>query len=149
MDVLTREALSGCVDDLIALDRAALEEAWGSPEFLLELPGKWELSRLLLDGSGRVAGFAIASIKSPGIHIHRLVVSSELRGGGLGYAFLKSIAADAAARGVPSLTLKVGLSNDGARRFYEKLGFEESGRDSKNATLAVGTNTLLTTGQAR
>jgi ribosomal-protein-alanine N-acetyltransferase len=149
MAVLTRETLSGRVDDFVALDRATLEEAWGSREFLLELPGKWELSRLALDWTGRVAGFAVASIKPTGVHVHRLVVAAGFRGRGLGRALLKSVAADAAGRGVSTLTLKVGVSNEEARRFYENLGFDESGRDPRNVALTVRVSALLATGQAR
>lgn len=147
--VLTRETLSGRVDDFVTLDREALDEPWGPREFLLDLPGKWEVSRLALDGAGRVAAFAVASIKSSGIHIHRLVVAAGFRGRGLGRDLLKSIAADATGRGVSTLTLKVALSNVDARRFYETLGFGESGRDARNVALAVSVFRLLPVEQPR
>ncbi|MGA7990083.1 MAG: GNAT family N-acetyltransferase [Thermoanaerobaculia bacterium] len=148
MAALTRETLSTHVDALVALDREALEAGWTSREFLLDLPGKWEVSRLALAGNGRVAGFLVASIKPPGIHVHRLVVAGEFRGGGLGRELLRRVAADAGTHGVSTVTLKVAPPNEDALRFYKNLGFQESGRDSKNVALTTSVSTLLATGRA-
>jgi [ribosomal protein S18]-alanine N-acetyltransferase len=147
--ILSRALVREHLERLLEMDRETPGERWAEPQFLLDLPGKWECSRLALVSSEVVGGFAIASFKENGIHIHRLVVAAGFRGRGLGRALLKSVAADAAAREVSTLTLKVGLSNEEARRFYENLGFEESGRDLRNVALTVRVSALLATGQAR
>lgn len=149
MTTLTRGMLPDRVAELVALDREALDDGWTSREFLLDLPGKWEVSRLALDGSGRVAGFLVASIKPSGIHVHRLVVAGAFRGRGLGRDLLREVAADAGARGILLVTLKVAPSNGDALRFYARLGFEESGRDPRNVALKTSVSTLLGTGRAR
>lgn len=149
MGALTREMVSKKVDELVSLDGSALEGGWTSLEFLLDLPGKWELSRLALDEDGHVAGFLVASLKLSGIHVHRLVVAGAFRGRGLGRELLRKVAAEAGTRGVSTVTLKVARSNEDALRFYENLGFEESGRDSRNIALTTRVSALLGGGRAQ
>lgn len=147
--VLTRTALASRMKELVALDGEAFGDGWREVEFFVDLPGKWELSWFVLDDRGHVAGFLVASLKPAGIHVHRLVVARALRSRGLGRELLNVVAEEAVVRGISTVTLKVAHSNEGARRFYGNLGFEESGCDAKNTVLSIAASALRGMGPTR
>ena len=135
--------LASHLSRLVAIDAEALGGGWRVHEVSLDRPGKWEVSRVGIARAGRPVGFAVASIKPTGIHVHRLAVETASRGRGLGRALLASVAADGAARGISILTLKVAPSNEEARHFYRRLGFRESALDARNVALETETSRLL------
>ena len=60
--------------------------------------------------------------------LHALYVQPRARGTGLARAMVEAAMHDAIANGATRFLLWVNAENAGARRFYEKLGFGESGR---------------------
>jgi ribosomal protein S18 acetylase RimI-like enzyme len=135
---LTRELAERLLPQLIALDdlvREELaggysEERWGEGEFLAERPDKWRWSRVALDPTGegeRVAGFWIASRNAPHrAHTHRVAVEPAGRSARVGRSLGESVAANARREGVREMTLGVSAGNEGAARFYERLGFRRA-----------------------
>lgn len=103
-------------------------EYWGEEHFLCNLPEKWRLSFAAWSGNGLEA-YAILSRKSPArAHLHHLMVAAARRGQGLGTRMVADMERRVRDLGCSHLTLKVHESNDGARRFYARLGFDESER---------------------
>jgi ribosomal protein S18 acetylase RimI-like enzyme len=82
---------------------------------------------VLLDG--RRVGAITARLDGDGVHVLDLAIVPELRGRGIGSAALAEVVGDRAAR------VEVESANAGARRFYERLGFEPAGDDG--VTLAL------------
>jgi len=109
---------------------------------LMELPEKWELSRLVVHRQEPI-GFIVASLKGERIHIHRLVVKDSHRELGLGTALLRAMAETASRRSLPTLTLKVSKQNKQAIRFYLHLGFTETSASADSLELSVLAPTLL------
>lgn len=132
---LSRALVHQYLDRLVEMDRETPGERWAETQFLVDLPGKWECSRLALVSSEVVGGFAIASFKENGVHVHRLVVHRDYRGRQIGRCLLASVVEGLRCRGVGDLTLKVGLSNEAAIGFYRHLGFEEKERGPVNLVL--------------
>lgn len=60
--------------------------------------------------------------------LHALYVGPEGRGGGLAVKLVEAAMQDAQAVGASRFILWVNTENKAARRFYEKLGFRETGR---------------------
>lgn len=79
-----------------------------------------------------VAGVAVCFLgfstfaAMPLLNIHDLAVRGEFRGKGLGGALLDCVAEKARALGCCRVTLEVHENNPGARRLYERKGFESS-----------------------
>lgn len=75
------------------------------------------------------AGYAIISLKfetevgGMAAWIEELFVDDEFRGQGIGSEFFDFLAAELHGR-IKRIRLEVGDENDGAKRLYEKLGFE-------------------------
>ncbi len=101
-------------------------ETWSPDNLLDDRPLKWELSRVASEGpvsGGRPLGYAILSCVAPGQHhLHRLATDPACRGQGIGAALMKEAAQEARRHGA-TLSLKVHKTNDGAARFYRRLGF--------------------------
>lgn len=55
--------------------------------------------------------------------LNDLFVLPEMRGQGVGEALIEQAAALSRSMGAKGLTLETGLTNDGAQRLYERLGF--------------------------
>jgi len=83
---------------------------------------------------GRLVGLAHLQV-SPGIERDRpaaklgaLVVDAEHRGHGVGRALVEAAERDARLRGCALLFLTTRETRDGAHAFYERVGFEQTGR---------------------
>jgi ribosomal protein S18 acetylase RimI-like enzyme len=61
------------------------------------------------------------------LYVAALEIAPEMQGRGLGTAVMRWVLAEAASRGVPA-TLQVLQANAGARRLYERLGFQVTGQ---------------------
>ncbi len=78
---------------------------------------------------GKTAGYAIVSMKfetevgGMAAWIEELFVEEEFRGNGIGSAFFSFLAEEFKGK-LKRIRLEVGDENDGAKKLYEKLGFE-------------------------
>jgi ribosomal protein S18 acetylase RimI-like enzyme len=91
---------------------------------------------LLAERDGRVIGAVIGEVEDNPegsdtftipdrvAHLHDVAILPEARGVGVGHALMARFEAELRERGVVSYGLDVMAGNDGARRFYESLGFE-------------------------
>ena len=103
-------------------------EAWTTAQCMgmLSLPGAW----LTLAGvEGQDAGFALARSTGDEAELLLLATRPNSRGRGVGGALLRSVIAEAIARGVTRLHLEVRSGNDAAR-LYRREGFEKVGERS-------------------
>jgi ribosomal-protein-alanine N-acetyltransferase len=139
---LTREAARAHLPRLLEVDQDTIGEPWSAEQWLADLPGKWELSRLLV-ADGGVDGFVVASRKGSAAHVHRMAVAATARGQGAGGELLRELARTAAATGQQAVTLKVHVTNAPARRFYERLGFVEDGRAGDNYLMSAPCERIL------
>jgi len=91
IEILTRAKLERYLEDLCRIEREAVENSqgtyrdpWQAENFLGELPGKWDYSRLVKK-AGQPAGFFIFSRKSTQdgekyLHLHRVATGPVARG---------------------------------------------------------------------
>lgn len=77
---------------------------------------------LLAEGADGLRGFCAALLQGHDAYIDNLHLRPGLRSGGLGRALLGSAVAALVARGATRAALTIIDGNDGARRFYERLG---------------------------
>ena len=83
----------------------------------------------------RMAQWVVTVRAKPGdLYVQYIGVVPEVQGSGVGTALLAEGEAIARQRGLMRYTLYVAANNDGARRLYERLGFEERGRVRSRVT---------------
>lgn len=121
---LTRDLCRKHLPLLMEIDQDTMGEPWLEEHWLLPMPGKWEVSQVLLDADARPRGFVVMSIKPWGTHVHRLAVDREARGGGQASRLLRAAARASLERGHGTMSLKVETRNKQAVAVFEHLGFQ-------------------------
>jgi ribosomal-protein-alanine N-acetyltransferase len=75
----------------------------------------------------RLAGFAIMEFHDAHAHLNLLAVRPGYRSRGVGTALMRWLESSARTAGIFDVHLELRATNDGARRFYEKLGYSKVG----------------------
>jgi ribosomal-protein-alanine N-acetyltransferase len=75
----------------------------------------------------RVVGFAIMEFYAIHAHLSLLAVQPGFQRRGIGRQLIEWLEASARTAGIFDIHLELRASNDGARRFYERLGFKDAG----------------------
>lgn len=141
MDFELRPATDRDRDFLYALHRAAMresvartwgwDEAWQRAHFDARFdPRGVEVIRV----GGRDVGAVQAEEREAELYVASLAVAPEAQGRGLGTAVVRALIARAEVRLVP-VTLQVLKTNPGARRLYERLGFQTDGETTTHVRL--------------
>jgi ribosomal protein S18 acetylase RimI-like enzyme len=124
------------MEKLFKMDLDTPGEPWLKSHFLLELPGKWELSQIGFQNS-TIIGFCIASRKGNTAHIHRFVVAKEFRSRGYGEKLINYFASVVKKYALNSITLKVANTNNRAIDFYLQHNFKVFKEDEINKSLIL------------
>jgi ribosomal protein S18 acetylase RimI-like enzyme len=84
---------------------------------------------LVAEEDGEVLGTVYANLSSPHFgYVFGVYTRPEARGRGVGRELMRAIAGVLRDQGRPWVVLSVDTPNQGARAFYEKLGFEDASR---------------------
>jgi len=110
---------------IAAIEAASFSHPW--PSARLAAYFDHEGTVVLVAEEGSPTGFLVAcrerAADVPMLHIHDLAVAPPHRRRGAASALLAELIRIAAAEGIPLLRLEVRITNEGARRFYERHGF--------------------------
>jgi ribosomal-protein-alanine N-acetyltransferase len=82
-----------------------------------------EVNVLVARIHGRIAGFAIMRYGEDDAHLDLLAVAPPYRRSGVGRQLLEWLEKCAVVAGIFSVALEVRAGNEGAQRFYERLGY--------------------------
>jgi ribosomal protein S18 acetylase RimI-like enzyme len=114
---IKRNDMEDNVHRFVALGDAQL--GWPAEKFLVDRPGKWQLSLAAYEGEQPV-GCLIASYRRADVpHIHLLQVDGRLRNRGIGKTLLDKYLEEVGS----GSTLKVEVANCRAVAFYRRQGF--------------------------
>jgi ribosomal protein S18 acetylase RimI-like enzyme len=83
----------------------------------------------IIDVDGSDAGWVVVTALAHEVFLMEVMVLPELRGKGIGTAVIGGILAEASAAGKP-VRLNVNVTNQGAIRLYQRLGFRKIGGDA-------------------
>jgi ribosomal protein S18 acetylase RimI-like enzyme len=149
-DYSIRDAQLSDLQALVALSRKTFTDKFGEsypPEDLAGFLDQYHseayyrdaltdqntLVRVAHTGDGRLAAYLLCSqLTLPATHpmpgaleLKRIYVDAPLQGRGLGSIFIDQAIAWARAKGAPELYLSVFSENEGARKLYERYGWEK------------------------
>lgn len=125
-DVFVRQANDGDVSKVTEIEKVCFPDPWSEEAFYAQLNASGGFF-VLCDGE-QVVGYAVMGIASPEAELYNIAVMQEYRGKGLSDVLFKHALEAAVEKGVDTVFLEVRESNLRARRFYERLGFEDIGR---------------------
>jgi ribosomal protein S18 acetylase RimI-like enzyme len=124
-DAFVQRAILETVAD--ELGAAAWPEPMRSQLLAVQCAGRRHRSAGLgkiIEADGCDVGWLVLSIVATEVFLIEIMVLPELRGRGIGTAVIGEILADARAGGRP-VRLNVNVTNHGAIRLYERLGFRK------------------------
>jgi ribosomal-protein-alanine N-acetyltransferase len=116
------------LDALHAIERRTFPLPWTREQFLDLRAHPAGLGWVAARADGRVVGYAVGWVAADEAELADLAVSEECRDQGVGAVLVRAFGREAGVRGARRLYLEVRVSNDGAQRFYERLGFGVVGR---------------------
>jgi ribosomal-protein-alanine N-acetyltransferase len=111
---------------VLRLEGAIYPQPWSPGVFAEELS---LLNRhyLVLEDEGKVVGYAGLLLVAEDAHVTTIAVDPEARGRRLGTRLMLALVDAAGAAGARHLTLEVRVSNEHARRLYQRFGFAPVG----------------------
>lgn len=127
--ILTPEITEKYVEQLIMIDSKYSSdsfynysrEIWNKSNFLMNLPGKWHYSQIMMNTESKeIIAFIIASLFQKGVHINRFAVKYTYRKRGMGKQMMDSFITQL---DINRITLMVSKRNLSAISFYEKCDF--------------------------
>jgi ribosomal protein S18 acetylase RimI-like enzyme len=130
----TQAATTDEQDELLRLIRGQLSDRFQSlmqltgltwPEFEALYRTRGEVRTLRRDGG--VVGYYWAELRGRELHLHAIFVFPQHRGQGIGSAAIEALAAEFKDE-ADFIELGVEMSNERARRLYERQGFAVEGR---------------------
>jgi ribosomal-protein-alanine N-acetyltransferase len=121
------EKMSGAdLPEIMKIERASFPAPWSEALFRQEL--EFTLSRSLVAKSegkaGReTVGYIVYWTVFDEVHVNNLAVRSDFKRRGIASKLVETALQKACAEGATRCTLEVRVSNEAARRLYEKFGF--------------------------
>ena len=126
-----RAASPADVPEILGLEQSSSSAAhWPESAYraMFDPDAPQRIALLLEDSSQQLKGFVVARIAGDDCEVENIVVRKSGRRSGYGRMLLHTVIASASLQRIARIFLEVRESNQVARRFYEKLGFELSGR---------------------
>lgn len=100
-----------------------------NPTLFIDLYSYWPEGFVVLEHEGQILGFVFGILMSRyDARILMLAVDSRFRGSGMGTVLYREFHRQCSLKGVRAITLEVRVSNQVAIHFYQKMGFQLTGR---------------------
>ena len=115
------------VQQVAQLEKSCFSDPWSENSVRSELSNPLSLWIVALDG-GQVVGYVGSQSVLGESDMMNIAVSQEYRGQGIAVSLVNELIDSLRQKGNYQLTLEVRISNEPAKRLYEKLGFFEVGR---------------------
>lgn len=109
------------------IEHASFDDPWSDEALLSEIEADAMRLPLVAECGGQVCGFLMAWRVVDQLHILNIASAPAARRLGVGTALLLEACRQAVAGGLVEVTLEVRASNHGARAFYRRHGFAETG----------------------
>jgi ribosomal-protein-alanine N-acetyltransferase len=130
-NVIVRLATLGDAAEIAGLSRELIETglgwSWTRARVARNIASRATTTLAACDGE-RLIGFAIMFFGDEHAHLNLLAVRPAYQRAGVGRHLVRWLEASALVAGINAIHLELRASNRGARRFYGRLGFAETGR---------------------
>ncbi len=119
IDIITPADLDG----IVAIENVSFPSPWPKRIFEREIKSSTSYNRVIRM-SGIVVGYIVTWTIYDEVHILNVAVHPEFRKSGLGEKLMMDCIVESAEKGLKYAILEVRITNIGAQKLYEKLGFK-------------------------
>ena len=123
---LIRRATPHDLTAIVAIEKESFFDPWGMSVFL-EALSFYPTTYFVAECEGMVAGFVVAGLEDTGENIYghlcNIGVSLKYRRRGIGKLLVSRVEHQSALELATGVQLEVRVSNTGAQRFYQKMGY--------------------------
>ena len=115
------------LDEILAIENSTFSKPWSRDVFVreLQIPISRNLVATVRTGvHDEIAGYVTYWIVAGELQVHKICVREDSRKLGVASNLMAEMIRLSCREGVGLCTLEVGRSNEGAKRLYEKFGFE-------------------------
>ncbi|HJJ42103.1 MAG TPA: ribosomal protein S18-alanine N-acetyltransferase [Methanocorpusculum sp.] len=116
------------IPDIYRIELLCFSDPWDY-KAMLEMMTVFLTSFYVAEADGRIVGFCAGAVEETDSekygHICNIAVNPDMRGYGIGRLLLKRLERDFFLERCIACSLEVRKSNTSARRFYDKLGYED------------------------
>jgi ribosomal-protein-alanine N-acetyltransferase len=109
------------------VDASAFELLWQNALPALEQAYPQATWATVAEADGQVIGYQLSTRNPIGVHLARLAVIPAMQGKGFGYALVSNLILQARQSGISHLTVNTQSDNALSLRFYQRMGFHETG----------------------
>ncbi|MGZ3608281.1 MAG: ribosomal protein S18-alanine N-acetyltransferase [Syntrophales bacterium] len=115
------------LDEILAIENLSFPKPWSRDIFVRELQipiSRNLVAKIRKDQHSEIAGYITYWIITGELQVHKICVKENLRKSGIASRLMAEMIRLSRNEGVVMCGLEVGRSNEGAKRLYEKFGFE-------------------------
>ena len=127
MSISLRRLELGDLDEIERIEQASYPTPWSRSMFASELAKPSSLSLGAVDDAGTLVGYLVLSRYVDAWHVMNVAVAPERRREGIASALLRQLLDQTRGDAKRGYTLEVRVSNTGAIKLYERLGFRPRG----------------------
>lgn len=130
MDQQSIEIMSMAMEDLdeiLAIENSSFSRPWSKDVFVRELQipiSRNLMAKIRKDRYDEIAGYVTYWIIAGELQVHKIAVREDLRKSGIASMLMAEMIKLSQSEGIAVCSLEVSRSNEGAKRLYEKFGFE-------------------------
>ena len=125
-EIIIREMQPSDITEIMEIERKSFTTPWSELAFLNEMYDPHSIAKVAVLKNNISGYICVKQISDEG-HIRNLAVRPDLRRHGIANAFIKEVLDELRKKGCKHLYLEVRISNLGARKFYERIGFKGAG----------------------
>jgi [ribosomal protein S18]-alanine N-acetyltransferase len=115
------------LDEILAIENSSFPKPWSRDVLVRELQipiSRNLVAKIRKDRHSEIAGYITYWIIAGELQVHKIAVREDLRKSGIASRLMAEMIRLSLSEGVVLCSLEVGRSNEGAKRLYEKFGFE-------------------------
>ena len=114
------------INEILSIENSLFPIPWSRDVFVreLELPISRNLvAKIRKDILNEIAGYIIYWVLAGEVHVHKIAVRKDLQKSGIASKLMAEMIRLSCEEGAALCTLEVGMSNESAKKLYEKFGF--------------------------
>lgn len=115
------------LDEIITIENNSFEKPWTRNQIIDDIQANIDSENWVFTLDGKVVGYIFGWIIQNEFHLHNIAVHHDHLRKKIGRKLIQHIISRVAGKNVNVILLEVSINNFSARKFYQSLGFVQTG----------------------